>query len=439
MAKKYQFFISSTYEDLKNERQKVIEAILTMNQFPAGMEMFSAANEEQWEVIKEAIDCSDYYVLIGGNKYGSIDSVSGISYTEKEFDYAVEQRIPILAFVIADDVSITAHEFEKDPVKAVGLLKFKSKVKTGRMVKFWHNEDELAAQLSQSIFKAVSRSNRPGWIRTTEFDIEKSYAEILKLTERVHTLEALNADLKKENNRKPNLRLEVDKAIGPEGQALDENLKIKDGVIYLKVIPVDITDAVKGIDYKDYAGRTIHVDKNDVRLFRHIYKNTFPLAFSVCNDGNARATGVRVYLHFPNDLLVMSINDLYTYMEEDFIRLSKDAYEGWNLRFFSPEKKGGNKKVKDKVNDDQKFISLEELTKVEDIADLLDPAECNEVVSIFPGEVHFDKEEVRHKDSDSINGVCILPTAAGKHIIKVDIICNEYAETVSREIVVMVE
>lgn len=35
MEKKYQFFISSTYEDLKEERNKAIQAILTMNQFRA--------------------------------------------------------------------------------------------------------------------------------------------------------------------------------------------------------------------------------------------------------------------------------------------------------------------------------------------------------------------------------------------------------------------
>lgn len=34
MEKKYQIFISSTYEDLKEERNVTIRAILTMNQFP---------------------------------------------------------------------------------------------------------------------------------------------------------------------------------------------------------------------------------------------------------------------------------------------------------------------------------------------------------------------------------------------------------------------
>lgn len=46
MDKKYQFFISSTYEDLKVEREKAIFTILEMEQFPVGMELFSAADED---------------------------------------------------------------------------------------------------------------------------------------------------------------------------------------------------------------------------------------------------------------------------------------------------------------------------------------------------------------------------------------------------------
>lgn len=63
----------------------------------------------------------------------------------------------------------------------------------------------------------------------------------------------------------------------------------------------------------------------------------------------------------------------------------------------------------------------------------------NEVVSIFSGEVSFDKEEVRHKDCDLINGVCILPTKAGRFAITCDIICNEYCDVVQKEIIVEVE
>ena len=34
-----------------------------MNQFPIGMEMFSAADDDQWKIIKEAIDSSDFMIM----------------------------------------------------------------------------------------------------------------------------------------------------------------------------------------------------------------------------------------------------------------------------------------------------------------------------------------------------------------------------------------
>lgn len=85
LEKKYQFFISSTYEDLKEERNKAIQAILTMNQFPIGMEMFSAADDDQWKIIKEAIDSSDFYILIIGNRYGSIAYIGAVAALARGF------------------------------------------------------------------------------------------------------------------------------------------------------------------------------------------------------------------------------------------------------------------------------------------------------------------------------------------------------------------
>ncbi|ECZ7129828.1 TPA: DUF4062 domain-containing protein, partial [Salmonella enterica subsp. enterica serovar Virchow] len=76
--KKYQVFVSSTYVDLIDARKKIIETVLSLYHFPVGMEMFSADDSEQWDIIKETIDASDYYVIIIGHKYGSV-SKDGIS------------------------------------------------------------------------------------------------------------------------------------------------------------------------------------------------------------------------------------------------------------------------------------------------------------------------------------------------------------------------
>ena len=70
---KYQIFISSTYEDLRDEREQVVKAILEMGNIPVGMEMFSAADDSQWNIIKRYIEQSDYYLVVVANRYGSTD------------------------------------------------------------------------------------------------------------------------------------------------------------------------------------------------------------------------------------------------------------------------------------------------------------------------------------------------------------------------------
>lgn len=98
MIKKYQVFVSSTYEDLKEERKKVQEVLLMGECIPIGMEAFVADNDEQFNIIKKKIDLCDYYILIIGNRYGSINPETQLSYTEMEYNYALEKAIPVLVF-----------------------------------------------------------------------------------------------------------------------------------------------------------------------------------------------------------------------------------------------------------------------------------------------------------------------------------------------------
>ena len=102
MNKKLQVFISSTYTDLKEERQAAVEAILSAGHIPAGMELFNAGNESQLITIQKWINESDVYMLILGGRYGSIDPVQQISYTEIEYKYALEKGMPVFAVFITE-------------------------------------------------------------------------------------------------------------------------------------------------------------------------------------------------------------------------------------------------------------------------------------------------------------------------------------------------
>jgi hypothetical protein len=99
---KYQIFISSTYEDLIEERRKVIENIMNIGHIPTGMEMFQAGDVSQWHYIKNRILECDYYIVIIAERYGSEGS-EGKSYTQMEYEFAVENKIPVAAFLLHEE------------------------------------------------------------------------------------------------------------------------------------------------------------------------------------------------------------------------------------------------------------------------------------------------------------------------------------------------
>ncbi len=113
MDKRYQVFVSSTYTDLLEERRNVIQALMEMDCIPAGMELFPAADEEQFEFIKRVIDDCDYYIVIVGGRYGSTTS-AGISYTEKEYDYAREKGLRVIALLHDKPYDIPLGKSETD-------------------------------------------------------------------------------------------------------------------------------------------------------------------------------------------------------------------------------------------------------------------------------------------------------------------------------------
>jgi hypothetical protein len=164
MNKRYQVFISSTYADLKDERSKVIQTIMELDCIPAGMEIFPAIDEEQFNFIKRVIDDCDYYLLIIGGRYGSV-SEDGISYTEKEYDYAIEKDIKVIAFIHSNPEAIPFGKSEKDQTLRDKLEKFKVKVSTGRLIKHWSNTEELPGLVTLSLAKTIKTYPAIGWIR----------------------------------------------------------------------------------------------------------------------------------------------------------------------------------------------------------------------------------------------------------------------------------
>lgn len=199
MEKRYQIFISSTFSDLKEERNKVMQTIMSLDCIPAGMELFPAMDEEQFEFIKRIIDDCDYYILMIGARYGSMDE-SGVSYTEKEYDYAVSKNIPVLAFLNRDISSVPMSKADlKDDLREK-LDKFRKKVETGRLVKYWENADELNAEVAISLPKIIKTYPRTGWVKANLIANSELLQEINELRKENESLRAYKARFEKDIN-----------------------------------------------------------------------------------------------------------------------------------------------------------------------------------------------------------------------------------------------
>ena len=187
MDKRYQVFISSTYADLQEERQEVMQALLELDCIPAGMELFPAASEDQWTLIKKVIDDCDYYMVIVAGRYGSIGP-EGLSYTEMEYRYALETSKPIIGFVHRSPGDLAASRCEPTDDGKLKLAALRDLVQK-KMCRFWDNPADLGSQVSRSLVKLIKSSPGIGWVRGNLVPDESAVEEMLGLRRRIEELQ----------------------------------------------------------------------------------------------------------------------------------------------------------------------------------------------------------------------------------------------------------
>jgi len=278
VKKRLQVFVSSTYLDLKEERQAAVSAVLKAGHIPAGMELFTAADKSQLDIIKRWIDESDVYMLILGGRYGSVEAESGVSYTELEYNYALEIGKPLFAVVINDDAL-------ESKVKEVGtsvleterpaeLKMFKEKV-LSNMSSFFDDVKDIRLCVMESLPEIASTRELSGWVSGDEVPDTKGLVdEISKLNSEITALVKENAALSKKVMQAPKI------GNGEEFDELTQLLK----AIEIKIPPnvVDGKEDVKKSLYDLFnnlhetliTGVTNQVDQNDSTYF--IYQNICP-------------------------------------------------------------------------------------------------------------------------------------------------------------------
>ena len=295
MEIKHQVFVSSTYRDLVDERKAVIHALLELDCIPAGMELFPAADEDAWTLIKEVIDGCDYYVLILAGKYGSFGP-DGVGYTEMEFDYAASVNKPILAFLHENPDQLSAADTEKTEALQKKLAAFRDKAKT-KHCKFWTSPEDLGGKVSRSIIHVRKRHPSPGWV-------PGKYAATDVMLREMQELRAYIAQLE--------LDAAVDSSSPPAGA---EQLAQGTDPVYFTV---DIKTDAKG------ATKVKHIKTNWDYLFSYIG----PSLVTECTDAEMMEKVRLAYYHMiPEEERKYTQTDdiILPYVHEDKLRVQFQA------------------------------------------------------------------------------------------------------------------
>lgn len=428
MEKKYQIFISSTYEDLKEERRKVQDTILEMYQFPIGMEMFSAADEEQWEIIQETIDSSDYYVLIIGHRYGSVienGEYAGISYTQKEFRYALEKKIPILAFLIDDSVRITPDKMEQDVNKKEKLEASKNEVMTGRIVQWWTSKEDLANKVMNSLNKQIHKRKRPGWIRTDAINIEETQNELVEMNKKIRKLEAENEELKKSIiERKPRFSFKINGGVPLKYNFNDININR----FKAELLPLTIDD-IKNYEitleemeeYNNSIPKAEEMENylRECRFYECVKKNAIPFLVSYANNGNCKGNDVHIHIKFSEGLIIMKSEDVENISEPEKPKTLENPI---------------NRCLKKRMG----MATLEKLYSSFPYKSILDDVkiplmESSRYSISFQEDIEDNSltiwnKSIMHTEAELTDKYYLIPSGKGKYKIIISVICEELAE-----------
>jgi hypothetical protein len=187
-------FLSSTFKDLIPERQAVEAAIQRMAAQYVGMEYFGSFAEEPLERCLKKVCSANVVILVLGHKYGFVAEGSQVSMTEAEYRAALDEKVPVLAYLIQED-SFSTHSDDNPK-----LSKLKDELKAHRGVSWFTSPEDLAWKVISDIAREFAGSLSP---ENPSAEFVQNQVLINPIRDRVDELIAIL------ENRAKNIRLEL--------------------------------------------------------------------------------------------------------------------------------------------------------------------------------------------------------------------------------------
>ncbi|MGP1208396.1 DUF4062 domain-containing protein [Serratia sp. CY47279] len=436
--KKYQIFVSSTFTDLEIARRKVIDMILSLYHFPVGMEMFSADDGEQWQTIEQAINFSDYYVVIIGHRYGALAS-DGYSYTEKEYDLAKANGVPILAFIRNRDIPLRDGERETTQSGQDKLDAFINKAKASKMCDFWSSHEELVGKVSVALHKIFHRNPRIGWIRSSGGVSKETTEELARLSHENRVLREklfeLEEGAKKDH---PNLLVsfndsnELSLSIYPEYKVVTMPREVS-----LEDIPEEYAEFVTEKSINEYNSNiptpeALERYNNLADIHHKIVNNRLGVVAKISNSGRVSASNVNIEVDFPDFVMVLDNDAVNKSAEPKNIIPTNPVTTARARRNLSRFRGGDYSSILGSRADVSLFHDISPLLNVPKVENI------NYWLDVSDGRVDIFEKKIMHTKTVKCDEFSIIPKCQGKGFITIKVICEEYKEQTIFEVPIVV-
>lgn len=162
------FYLSSTYEDLKDYRRVVYEALRKAGHHVIAMEDYVAADQRPVDKCLRGVEAADIYIGLFAFRYGYIppaqhDNPKGLSITELEYRLAEALKKPCLTFAVSDttawprvfDDAYTAGD-KGERIKAL-----RQHLLTEKLVSQFSSPHELSTLVLAAVTKYLDEKRRP--------------------------------------------------------------------------------------------------------------------------------------------------------------------------------------------------------------------------------------------------------------------------------------
>ena len=139
-------------------------------------------------MIRQIISDSDYYILIIGGRYVSSEA-DGISYTQREYELAVELRKPVLVLLheAPDKLPLGKNETEKKLRRK--LEQFRTIIKKHHC-KYWRDIGTLQSHVIVGLTATIQTHSAIGWVRADGYNDTELLRRLADLPHRYDKIHA---------------------------------------------------------------------------------------------------------------------------------------------------------------------------------------------------------------------------------------------------------